>query len=129
MALLHGLGSPFQDKDMHICNKPTEIKVCSKVNVEVANEDNVMQRYVPDEVSVYSPCVKDSSTLGISNVVETSYKTRTVYRLEQSSNDGPNALPCSESAVARCTYSYTYGHANEVGFFNKLTVTVPTNGC
>jgi len=44
------------------------------------------------------------------------------YRLEQYSNDGPNALPCSEFAVARCVYSYPFGHSNEVGFFNKLTV-------
>jgi hypothetical protein len=30
----------MQDKDMHICNNPTENKVSNKVNVEVANEDN-----------------------------------------------------------------------------------------
>jgi hypothetical protein len=71
MALRHGVGSPLQDKDIHICNKPNEIKVCSKVNVEVANEDNVMQHYVPDKVSVYSPYVKDSSMLDISNLVKT----------------------------------------------------------
>ena len=71
MALLHEVGSPLQYKDMHICNKPTEIKVYNKVNVEVANEDNVMQHYVPDKVSVYSPFVKDSSVLGTSKLVKT----------------------------------------------------------
>jgi hypothetical protein len=58
MALLHGVGSPLQGKDKHICNKPTENKVCSKV--EVANEENMMQHYIPDDVSAYSTYVKDS---------------------------------------------------------------------
>jgi hypothetical protein len=71
MVVLHGVGSTLQDKDMHICNKPNEIKVCSKVNVEAANEDNMTQHYVPDEVSAYSPGVKDSTVLGLSNLVQT----------------------------------------------------------
>ena len=50
-----------------------EIKVCSKVNVQVANEDNMMQHYIPDVMSVYSPCVKDSSMLGLSNLVKTGH--------------------------------------------------------
>jgi LytS/YehU family sensor histidine kinase len=67
MALLYGVGS-LHNKDMHICNKPNG---SCKVNVEVANGDNMMQHHVSDKVSVYSPYVKDSSMLGLSNLFKT----------------------------------------------------------
>jgi len=31
MALLHGVGSPLEDNDMHICNRPMKLSLAAKL--------------------------------------------------------------------------------------------------
>jgi hypothetical protein len=47
MALLHAVGSALQHKTRIFVTSPLKVKVCSKVNVAVANEGNMMTHYVP----------------------------------------------------------------------------------